>query len=335
VKARSVRSRASGCGVLACASSTLLLACNGTLDAGENRPRETLPVGRENPVILSNDGPYDNWQGEYAVLLAQADGPTLGGIVVSTGGLWSDLDANFSGWQELVTSARESGLQNVPDPMRSASAPLVRPTDGEIDSTTPNDSDGARFIVETSSRLGRPERPVVVATGGRLTDVADAYLIDPSVTERVVVVASLGSGFSDGGEVAHMGIPNGEMDAWADAIVVRRFRYVQVSAFYDQLGDVPAERLPELPDNAFGDWMRAKHAEILATPVASDQVGVIALGIPEFTRAVTRVSQLGWNADDQPTLAPDPSGQGWLVTASDGEVATKRLWQLLRARFGQ
>jgi hypothetical protein len=315
--------------VFACASSTLLLACNGTLDAGENRPRETLPVGPENPVIVSNDGPYDNWQGEYAMLLAQADGPPLAGIVVSTGGMWSDLDANYRGWQELVTSARDSGLENVPDPTRSASAPLVRPADGEIDSTTPNDSDGARFIVETSSRLARPERPVVVATGGRLTDVADAYLVDPSVTERVVVVASLGSGFSDGDEVAHMGIPNGEMDAWADAIVVRRFRYVQVSAYYDQLGDVPAERLPELPDNAFGDWMRAKRAEILATPVASDQVGVIALGIREFTRAVTRVSQAGWNADDQPTLAPDPHGHGWLVTASDGAVATRRFWELL------
>jgi hypothetical protein len=295
-----------------------------------------LPVGPENPVILSNDGPYDNWQGEYALLLAQAGGPPLAGLVVSTGGMWSDLAANVSGWQELVTSARESGLANVPDPIRSASAPLVRPADGDIDATTPNDSDGARFIVDTSSRLARPERPVVVATGGRLTDVADAYLIDPTVTERVVVVASLGTGFTDDEAVAHMGIPNGEMDVWADAIVVRRFRYVQVSAFYDQLGDVPVERLPELPDNAFGAWMRAKQAEIFATPVASDQVGVIALGIPEFTRAVTRVSQSGWNADDQPTLAPDTEGRGWLVTASDGQVATRRFWELLLdpTRFG-
>lgn len=337
MKARSVRARAIGRRVLACASSTLLLACNGTLDAGENRPRETLPVGPENPVILSNDGPYDNWQGEYAALLAQANGPTLAGIVVSTGGIWSDLDANFSGWQELVTSARESGLQNLPDPIRSASAPLVRPVDGDIDSTAPNDSDGARFIVETSSRLGRPERPVVVATGGRLTDVADAYLIDPTVTERVVVVASLGTGFSSDDEVAHMGIPNGEMDVWADAVVVQKFRYVQVSAFYDQLGDVPAERTTELPENAFGNWMRAKQSEILGTPLASDQVGIIALGVPEFTRAVTRVSQSGFDGNDQPTLAPDPRGHAWLVTASDGQVATQRFWALLLdpARFGQ
>jgi hypothetical protein len=313
---------------LACGLTSALFACSGTLDAGSDRPREKLPVGRENPVILSNDGPWDNWHGEYAVLLAHAGGPPLAGIVVSTGGMWSDLDSNFSGWQELVSGARASGLVNVPDPIRSASQPLQRPDDGNIDSTMANDSEGARFIVETSSALSRPDRPVVVATGGRLTDVADAYLIDPAVTERVVVVASLGTGFSEGDQVARMGVPNGEMDPWADAIVVQKFRYVQVSAYYDQLADVSAERVTELPDNAFGAWMRAKQPQILATPVASDQVSVIALGIAEFTRGVTRVSQSGWD-DGGPTLAPDANGRGWLVTASEDMAATARFWELL------
>jgi hypothetical protein len=319
--------------VLACASLPFVLACSGTLDAGSDRPRETLPVGAENPVILCNDGPYDNWQGEYAVLLAHAGGPSLAGIVVSTGGLWSDLEANFAGWQELVTSARESGLESVPDPIRSASAPLVRPDDGDIDSTGPNDSAGAHFIVETSTRLARPGRPVVVATGGRLTDVADAYLVDPTVTERVVVVASLGTGFSGDEKIARMGVPNGEMDVWADVIVVQRFRYVQVSAYYDQLTDVPAERLADLPANPLGDWIGAKQPEIFEISVAADQVSVIALGVPEFTLGVTRMSPAG-SENDQPTLAPDPHGQAWLVTASDGEVATTRFWELLLERAG-
>ena len=46
-----------------------------------------------------------------------------------------------------------------------------------------------------------------------------------------------------------MGIPNGEMDPWADTIVAGRFRYVQVSAFYDQLTDVTGgpTRVSHLP----------------------------------------------------------------------------------------
>jgi hypothetical protein len=125
------------------------------------------------------------------------------------------------------------------------------------------------------------------------------------------------------------------MDPWADAVVAQRFRYVQVSAYYDQLTDVPAERIGELPDNPFGVWMRTKQPEILSTPVASDQVSVIALGIPEFTLGVTRVSPSGWEGDT-PLLSPDANGRAWLVTASDGAAATARFWELLldSATFG-
>jgi hypothetical protein len=312
-----------GCGV-----APALFSCGGTLDAGSDREAGQLPVSADNPLILSNDGVNDNWHGEYALLLARGNGNNLAGIIISTGGTWSDLDANVSGWQELVARARESGLVNPPDPVRSASQPLRRPADGTVESTQANDSEGARFIVRTSLELAEPARPVVVATGGRLTDVADAYLLDPTVVDRVIVVASLGTGFSELETVAHMGRPNGEMDSWADVIVLQKFRYVQVSAYYDQLTDVPAERVTELPPNAFGDWMRNKRTQILSTPLASDQVSAIAVGLPTFTRGVVRVSHYGWDGD-QPTLAPDPTGRAWLVTASDGAAATARFWQLL------
>ena len=127
-----------------------------------------------------------------------------------------------------------------------------------------------------------------------------------------------------------MGVPNGEMDTWADTIVVQKFRYVQASAYYDQLTDVPAERAPALPNNPLGEWMRNKRSQILATPVASDQVSVIAVGLRSFVRSVARVSQRGWEGE-QPTLAPDPMGRAWLVTGSDGAAATARFWQLLLA----
>jgi hypothetical protein len=314
---------------VALALALVAMGCTESRDLGSSVPHGRLPVDERNPIVLLNDGPDDNWQGEYAVLLANSGGPALAGIVVNTSPGWQDLDANIAGWRGLVAAARASGLRGIPDPTASIGAPLVRPASGQIDDTAANRSEGARLIVETSTRLSLPYRPLVVATGGRLTDVADAYLVDPTVTERVVVVSSLGTTTASGGA---MGNPNGEMDPWADAIVTARFRFVQVSAFYDQLTDVPAARLSELPGNALGSWIAAKQPKIWNLPEAADQVAVVAVGVPSFATAVDRVSAaapVGAGATAGPDLVADPNGSAWLVTQSAGAEATGRFWKAL------
>ena len=303
--------------------------CTETFDAGATRQHGLLPVDERNPLVLVNDGAFDNWQGEYAVLLANGGGPKLAGIVVGTSGPWPDIDTNDTGWRDLVKAARASGLRDIPDPITSIGAPLKRPASGEIEATQPNRSGGALFILEAAARLSLPYRPLVVATGGRLTDIADAYLIDPTVADRVIVVSSMGTLSASG---ATMGAPNGEMDPWADSIVTARFRYVQVSAFYDQLADVPAARLSELPANELGAWIAAKQPGIWSIPEASDQVAVVAAGIPSFVTAVERVSAagpVGAGATAGPDLSLNPQGSGWLVTGSAGTAATARFWELL------
>jgi inosine-uridine nucleoside N-ribohydrolase len=172
----------------------------------------------------------------------------------------------------------------------------------------------------------------VVVTGGRLTDIADAYLVDPTVADRVVVVSSLGTSTSSGGVMAQ---PNGEMDPWADAIVTSRFRYVQVSAYYDQLTDVPSSRLGELPENALGNWIRAKQPQILNLQVACDQVAVAAVALPTFTVSAESVSpstSVEAGATAGPNLSLDPSGRALLVTKAASALASARFWELLLAR---
>jgi len=335
-----VRSKVPGCtsgnGLLRTAirSAALALllvaaACSETFDAGSSRPHGLLPVDERNPIIVVNDGAYDNWGTEYAVLLANGGGSPLAGIIIGTSGPWPDIDTNVAAARELVAAARQSGLKNIPDPIASLGEPLIAPASGNIDATQANRSEGALLIVDTSKHLALSYRPLVVVTGGRLTDVADAYLVDHSVTERVVVVASLGS-LSDSG--AAMGAPNGEMDPWADTIVSNRFRYVQVSAFYDQLQDVPASRLSELPSNAFGNWIGAKQANIWTIPEAADQVAVAAVGIPSFVTEIERVSPStpgDGSADLSPALLDNPQGPCWLVRQSAGAAATERFWSIL------
>ncbi len=304
--------------------------CTETFDAGSSRPHGLLPVDERNPLVFVNDGAFDNWGTEYAVLLANGGGSHLAGLIVGTSDPWPDINANVAGARDLVEAARKSNLKNIPDPIASIGDVLARPTSGEIDDTQPNRSEGARFIVDTSKSLGLSYRPLVVATGGRLTDVADAYLIDHSVTERVVVVASIGSLTSSG---AAMGAPNGEMDPWADTIVTARFRYVQVSARYDQLTDVPSSRLSELPTNDFGTWITNKQSGIWSIPEAADQVAVVAVGISTFVTEVERVAPVGpadGGANNEgPSLIDQPNATGWLVRQVSGSAATERFWSIL------
>jgi hypothetical protein len=302
-----------------------------TLDAEGDASHGLLPVDERNPVIIDNDGWSDNWQGEYAVLFANSGGPTLEGIVAGATNYWSDLAANVDGWTGFVTAARASGLQNIPDVTEGASKTLTAPGDGMIDSTVPIGSAGAHLIVNRSRQLSLPARPVVVLTGGALTNVADAYLIDHSVVDRVVVVASLGRYKAP---KAVMSGPNGDLDPWADWIVAQRFRYIQFSIDYDQASDVTEDQLPSLPKNPLGDWMAAKQPDLSTLKTAADQVTVLSTGLPTFVRAVQRSSpdtSAGFNSPpgQGPPLVPDATGNAWVVTEIAAPLGPSRLWQVL------
>lgn len=307
----------------------LATACTEqVLDAGNDVPHGLLPVDERNPVILSNDG-TGNWYGLYALLFANSGGPSLAGITVNASSYATNLDENLDAWRELVDAARASGLRSIPDPIASIGAPLVRPGSGEIDATNANDSAGARLIVEASARLSTPHRPLVVVAGGRLTDVADAYLLDHTVGERVVVVAALGSGSGRG---AVMDAPNGELDSWADWIVAERFRYVQVSTFYDATIDLPASSVPSLPRNPLGELVARQQPNITDVLTQADQVSILAVGLPKFVVAVERVAhdaEQAFDASSGPELLPSATGRAWVVREIEPSVAGARLRQLL------
>jgi hypothetical protein len=303
--------------------------CGGTLDAGRDMSHGLLPVDERNPLIIDNDNWADNWIGEYAVLLANSGGPRLAGIIAGTSPYWPNASANATGWGKLVAAARASGLQNIPDVTMSSGAPLARPADGLIESTTPNRSAGAQLIVSLSRQLGTPRRPVVVAVGAPLTNVADAYLIDPTVVDRVVVVAALGEYAAP---TATMNGPNGDLDAWAGWIVSQRFRYVQVSTYYDQTADVTEADLSRLPANALGAWMAEKHPDLFTIPQASDQIAVLSVGMPTFATAVERATPdtaTSFDSTQGPPLRPAANGNSWIVTQIAAPLAAARLWEML------
>ncbi len=306
---------------------TVVPEASTSLDAGtrENGP---LPVDERNPIVLVNDYPSDNWCGELALLAASAELINLVGIVVNTSEYWPDLDLNRESWQSLLEAARASGLQNVPDMVVGPSPRLSSPGDEEVGSTQPNDSMGARFIVDAANYFGTPDVPLVVVNGGTLTDVADAYLLDPTIAERIVVVAAMGWESDEGGAV--LGGPNGELDTWAGQIVAQRMSFIQVSGFYSHSEDVPDTRASELPDNAFGVWMADKIDQI-SNPAAADQVALLSVLVPSFPQNVRRMAYAGSNPQGEALLGPMDDGRCWFVPTIDGSLAADFLWEMLES----
>jgi hypothetical protein len=139
-----------------------------------------------------------------------------------------------------------------------------------------------------------------------------------------------------------MGWPNGELDPWADWIVGQRFRYVQVNGYYEQLGDVTSAEVPDLPANPFGTWMAAKVSGVLKIAMSSDQIGVLAVGLPSFatasavSRAVVDPSA-AFDPMTGPPLLAQADGSVWVVPTCDTSMAADRLWKMLQdpRTFGQ
>jgi hypothetical protein len=302
-----------------------LVGCGGKLDAGYDVLHGSLPVDERSAVVMVNDGARDNWQGEYAALMASTGQLKLVGLIVNSSAEYPSIETNVLNYRQMLRAARDSGLEHLPEATASIGPTLARPASGAIEDTVPNRSEGARIILEAAAAHSTPAHPLAITTGGALTDVADAYLLDPTLADRVVVVASLGL---TAGEGAQTGEPNGNRDSWATAIVTSKMRYVQVNGYYDQMLDVPETRAAELPNNAFGRWMADKRADILDLIHACDQISVLAVALPWFAADVLRMRQ-----DEERTtlLVADASGPLWHVAEIESTRAREEIWARLKA----
>ena len=87
------------------------------------------------------------------------------------------------------------------------------------------------------------------------------------------------------------------------------------------------------PTTPLGAWIASKQPNLWQWSPASDQVSVLAVGLPGFATAIERVSPAGavdGGATAGPNLATKQSGSGWLVTGCDGMAATTLFWNVLR-----
>lgn len=127
-------------------------------------------------------------------------------------------------WGAMIrTAAIKDGFAHVPPvypgvPLGTTFDQRV-PVSGRIEDTVPfNTPAGRKIVAEALPCTLR--NPLVVFVGGRATCVADAYLMNPAIADKVIVAEYLDHLGHDG----HLPGYNTHEDMWAANIVLRHFR---------------------------------------------------------------------------------------------------------------
>jgi hypothetical protein len=303
-----------------------------------------LPYDNSNPVVYDNDSTADVYTDDYVMALASAGDINLVGMITTAS---VGYEQKISDRRRGVAHARNSGFRDIPDPVRGVKGRLREPTSGRIADTQPIGSKGSWLIVNEATET---EKALVIVAGGPLSTVADAYLLDNSIADKVIV-AWLANGEGMSGY-------NGWADPWAAYIVLEKLRLVQFPAgslkplWKDHLNMllhkvpfiqlstdatpyVPKSRLATLRETPLRDWMVNKHHPANGMPgdMDGDAPPAVSVMRSDYARGAKRVSFSHWTTKHGREVAlykDDPKGAAIVIENARKDVATEEWWRALQ-----
>jgi hypothetical protein len=291
-------------------------------------PPARIPYDHTHPIICDNDSAEDAYTDELLMALHTAGRIDLRGIITTVGGWEEDglsnafLAAHSSSAKEkLVAKAWRSGMTGVPWPVPGSLKEVVAPKTGRVEDTVPNRSPGAELIVAEAHRA-TAEKPLVIVTGGPASTIADAFLLDPTIKDRVIVAWN-GSDNWNG---------NAKPFLWATEIVLRNFTCV----LFDSVGEsaqasVDKLSLSILPDTELRQFMIDKELPHVHLPGGhdGDAIPAFPLVTSNYVLEIHRYRWSGRNKSGSPILRKDASGNLWRVVRASSQVATNAWWSTM------
>jgi hypothetical protein len=205
---------------------------------------------------------------------------------------------------------------------------LEKPASGRIEDTRPIGAPGSLLIVR-EARKATSQHPLVVAAGGPINAAADAFLLDPSIADKVVV-ACVGNGQANYDGYASW------CDPWAGWIVFQKLRVVyfpQVPAAHPVIAP---EKFAELPESEFKRWLTMFRTDPAGAPKTDgDAPPALAVVRSDYVLRSKRVSVAGTTPSgtpprEAPLFKDDPTGNVWVVLEVSGAVATEEWWRALK-----
>jgi hypothetical protein len=306
---------------------------------GVNFRHLNLPYDSTNPIVYVKDDAINCYTDDYVMALASAGDIRLSGMVTSSSvapfNHWissDDYERFVVNRAEGVDRARKSGFRNIPEPVRGPRINLEKPSSGRIEDTQPIGTEGSWLVVNLAKQTSS-EKPILLIVCTALTTAADAYLLDNSIADKLVV-AWLGGREND------MADYDGWSDGWAAFIVLQRLRLVQFPPWQAHPA-VPKSGLLELPDTPIRQWMISKRHSHWETRDGQLQPGSCDADAPpaisvmrrDYALLARRVSFSHWimsGGHELPAFKNDCDGTALVVTCADSTVATEEWWRALK-----
>jgi len=309
-----------------------------------NAPDPLLPFGnaRVPQIWVDNDDDRDAYMFAISMAAAAKGKVILHGSsrVTSTNADGynphvSDEDAEGFGagglaeWTLAIASGFSPSL--VPPPMKVFKGRLVKPASGKIEDTPPIYMPAGSAIVSIAHGSASPENPLIVCCGGQLTSVADAYLQDPSIVDRIVVCFI-------GGKPDGSPNYNEWADGWATEIAMTKLRMVIFPVEPSMAAVcpvVPKERLvSDLPASPFAKRLVEKTHPIHNLPADMDADGGVVICVlnQSYATAIQRKTVTGeknFDGHTIPVLANKADGNIWMITRVDQPLGTRVWWETM------
>ena len=293
-----------------------------------------------NPLIIDNDDPADTYTDEYACALAAAGAINLKGLITSSSYTTFNhyiTGTDFDNWLTdragIKTKALEIGWTGIPTPVSGVKGNLTKPGSEVIEDTTPANSAGGQLIV-TEANNASVSVPLVVCVGGSLGSVADAYLLDNTIVNKVIVLAIVGNSSGTG-----MNDFNAWLDPWAAYIVLKKFKMIAFRTIPSNAPAVTKAQISsDLPDSSLKTWMYDKTIPAGQTDRDADCPPVISIMEPGYVLNGKQVAFTEWttltydtNTHDAPMFGFDTAGTTMVVNAVDVSKATTEWWRAMGA----
>ena len=216
----------------------------------------SLPYDRKNPVIYINDQLPDNYGSECALALASNGSINLVGNICSypidhwmTDSQYTAIKKQYIHHHRLChRKALKSGFKNLPGPVLGVFERHKKPVSGKISDTKAIGSAGTDLIIREAHKCS-PEVPLVIVTGGNLCTVADAFLQDPSIADKVIIAARLYK--KQDLQITY----NVQSSGWSLSIVLKKLKVVCFPGSNGMTPYITRSEVLELPDTPLKDYM--------------------------------------------------------------------------------